>query len=61
VKRALIHRLLKNDEFFVPMAMTMLEVFAGADGWAERPFLFRVQEEGVEGPLMKQLLAKVGE
>ena len=60
VKQAMIRRLRKNDEFFVPMGMTLLEVFAKADGWAERPFLFRVKAEGVEGPLMKELLAKVG-
>ena len=55
----MIARLRKNDEFFVPVAMTMLEVFAGAESWAERPFLFRVKEEGPQGPLMKELLAKV--
>lgn len=60
VKQAMIARLHKNDEFFVPLGMTMLEMFARADGWAERPFLFRVKEEGVNGPLMRELLAKVG-
>ena len=60
VREALIHRLRKNDEFFVPVAMTMLDTFTKLDSWEERPFLFRVKEEGVEGPLMKELLAKVG-
>ncbi len=61
VKQALIHRLRLNDRFFVSVAMTMLEVFAGLDGWSERPFLFRVKEVGADGPLMAELLAKVGE
>ena len=60
VKRALIKRLRKNDDYFVPAAMTLLTVFAGLDEWAERPFLFRVKEEGPDGPLMKQLLDKAG-
>jgi hypothetical protein len=60
VKRAMIARLRKNDDFFVPLGMTLLEVYAQADGWEQRPFLFRVKEEGVQGPLMKELLAKVG-
>ena len=59
VKQAMIARLRKNDDFFVPVAMTMLEVFAGAASWPERPFLFRVKEEGPQGPLMKELLQKI--
>ena len=58
VKQAMMARLRKNDDFFVPVAMTMLEVFVGVDSWAERPFLFRVKEEGPQGPLMKELLQK---
>ena len=40
--------------------MVLLEVFGNvADSFAERPFLFRVQEEGAGGPLMKELLSRV--
>lgn len=59
VKAALLDRLAKNDSYFVTLAMTMLEVFEGADGWAERPLLFRIQEQGAEGPLMQQFLERV--
>ena len=59
VKGALIKRLRINDDYFVSAAMRFLTVFAGLDdGWAERPFLFRVKEEGADGPLMKELLDK---
>ncbi len=58
-KQALIDRLHKSDGSFITIGMTLLEVFAKLDGWAERPFFFRVKEEGAHGPLMKGLLAKV--
>jgi hypothetical protein len=60
VKKALIARVRMVDEHFVPAAMVLLEVFGNVeDSWAERPFLFQVQEEGARGPLMKQLLSRV--
>jgi hypothetical protein len=38
----------------------MLEVFGGVDdAFAERPFLFEVQEQGRDGELMKELIARV--
>jgi len=60
VRKALIARVRMVDEHFVPAAMVLLEVFGNVeDSWAERPFLFRVQEEGARGPLMRQLLSRV--
>jgi len=60
VRKALTARVRMVDEHFVPAAMVLLEVFGNVDdSWAERPFLFRVQEEGAKGPLMKQLLGRV--
>jgi hypothetical protein len=60
VKAALISRVLAVDAHFINAAMVLLEVFGKvADTWAERPFLFKVQEEGASGPLMRELLARV--
>lgn len=59
VKKALLARVRKVDDHFISAATVLLEVFGGVDdGWAERPFLFRVQEEGAGGPLMKELLQR---
>ena len=61
VREALIARVRKVDGSFIPAAMVLLEVFGNVeDAWAERPFLFQVQEQGPQGPLLKQLLARVG-
>lgn len=61
VKKALLARVRKVDAHFINAAMVLLEVFSGVeDAWAERPFLFEVQAQGSKGPLMKQLLARVG-
>jgi hypothetical protein len=60
VRDALISRVRKVDGTFINSAMVLLEVFGGvADSWAERPFLFRVQEEGARGPLLRELLARI--
>ena len=60
VKAALIERVQALDSHFINAAMVLLEAFGNvADTWAERPFLFRVQEEGASGPLMQELLARV--
>jgi hypothetical protein len=60
VKAALIERVHALDSHFINAAMVLLEAFGNvADTWAERPFLFRVQEEGASGPLMQELLARV--
>lgn len=60
VKRALVTRVRQVDDHFIYAAMVLLEVFGNvADSFAERPFLFRVQEEGAGGPLMKELLSRV--
>lgn len=60
VKKALVARVRKVDDHFIYAAMVLLEVFGKvADSWDERPFLFRVQEEGAGGPLMKELLSRM--
>lgn len=57
VKTALMRRVQRIDDHFINAAMVMLETFCGVDdAWNERPFLFSVQEEGRDGPLMQQLL-----
>lgn len=61
VRSALAKRVARVDGTFINSAMTLLEVFAGvADAWNERPLLFQIQSEGSQGPLLKQLLARVG-
>jgi hypothetical protein len=61
VRAALAKRVSKVDSTFINSAMVLLEVFGGVeDAWSERPFLFRVQSEGASGPLLKELLARVG-
>jgi hypothetical protein len=61
VKQAVIARVRRVDSQFIYASMVMLEVFGGVeDAFAERPFLFQVQEQGREGELMKKLLARVG-
>ncbi len=60
VRAALIQRVSKVDGTFINAAMVMLEVFGGTqDAWNERPFLFRVQDQGKRGELLKELLARV--
>jgi hypothetical protein len=60
VKRAVITRVRKVDAQFIYASMVMLEVFGGVeDAFAERPFLFQVQEQGKDGELMDQLIARV--
>jgi hypothetical protein len=60
VRTAMIERLKRCDEVFVPMAMTFLEIFLDAgDSWSERPELFRIKEEGGEGPLMEAFLERI--
>jgi hypothetical protein len=62
VRAALAKRVSKVDATFINSAMVLLEVFGGVeDAWSERPFLFRVQSEGASGPLLKELLARVGQ
>jgi hypothetical protein len=59
VRDALIARVQKIDAHFIPAAMVLLEVFGKVeDAWAERPFLFKVQQQGASGELMKELLAR---
>ena len=59
VRDALIARVQKIDAHFIPAAMVLLEVFGKAeDAWAERAFLFKVQQQGAAGDLMKELLAR---
>jgi hypothetical protein len=62
VKAALTKRVRKVDTTFINSAMVLLEVFGGvADAWSERPFLFRIQSEGRRGPLIKELLNRIGQ
>jgi len=60
VKQAVIKRVRKVDSQFITASMVLLEVFGGVDdAFAERPFLFEVQEQGPDGELMKKLIARV--
>lgn len=60
VKEAVIARVKKVDSQFIYASMVMLEVFGGVeDAFAERPFLFQVQEQGKDGEMMKKLIARV--
>jgi hypothetical protein len=60
VKQAVITRVRKVDSQFIYASMVMLEVFGGVDdAFAERPFLFEVQEQGKDGELMNKLIARV--
>lgn len=60
LKQAVITRVRKVDGQFIWASMVLLEVFAGVeDAFAERPFLFEVQEEGGNGPLMERLFGRV--
>jgi hypothetical protein len=60
VKQAVITRVRKVDSQFIYASMVLLEVFGGVeDAFAERPFLFEVQEQGKDGELMKKLIARV--
>lgn len=60
VRSALIARVSRIDGTFINSAMVLLEVFGGVkDAWAERPFLFRVQEQGRDGGLLKKLLGRL--
>lgn len=60
VKQAVITRVRRVDSQFIYASMVMLEVFGGVeDAFAERPFLFQVQEQGKDGELMDQLIARV--
>ncbi|MBL8231395.1 MAG: HEAT repeat domain-containing protein [Bryobacterales bacterium] len=60
VRQAVIALLKRVDENFVNAGFVALEVFGGvADAMTERPFLFEVQEQGPDGPLMDRLIARV--
>ena len=60
VRAALIQRVSKVDGTFINAAMVLLEVFGGVqDAWSERPLLFRVQEQGRQGALLQELLARL--
>lgn len=60
VKQAVITRVRKVDSQFIYASMVMLEVFGGVDdAFAERPYLFQVQEQGKDGELMERLIARV--
>jgi hypothetical protein len=60
VKQAVIARVRKVDSQFIHASMVMLEVFGGVeDAFAERPFLFQVQEQGSTGELMEKLIGRV--
>ena len=60
VKQAVIARVRKMDSQFIYASMVMLEVFGGVDdAFAERPFLFEVQEQGRDGELMERLIGRV--
>jgi len=60
VKQAVITRVRMVDSQFIYASMVMLEVFGGVDdAFAERPFLFEVQEQGRDGPLMEKLIDRV--
>jgi hypothetical protein len=60
VKQAVITRVRKVDAQFIYASMVLLAVFGGVeDAFAERPFLFQVQEQGRDGELMRQLLGRV--
>lgn len=60
MKQAVITRVRKVDSQFIYASMVLLEVFGGVeDAFAERPFLFEVQEQGSEGPLMERLIGRV--
>ena len=59
VKQAVITRVRKIDSQFIYASMVLLEVFAGVeDAFAERPFLFEVQEQGEDGDLLHALIAR---
>lgn len=60
VKQALIARVRKVDDQFIYSSMVLLQVFGGVeDAFAERPFLFDVQEQGADGELMQRLIGRV--
>jgi hypothetical protein len=60
VKQAVITRVRKVDSQFIYASMVMLEVFGGVDdAFAERPFLFEVQEQGGDGELIEKLIRRV--
>jgi hypothetical protein len=60
VKQAVIARVRKVDSQFIHASMVMLEVFGDVDdAFPERPFLFEVQAQGRDGPLMQKLIARV--
>ena len=60
VRQALITRVRMVDSQFIYAAMVMLEVFGGVDdAFAERPFLFEVQEQGGDGELIEKLIRRV--
>jgi hypothetical protein len=61
VRQAVIARVRKLDSQFITASMVMLEVFGGVeDAFAERPFLFEVQEQGHGGELLEKLIARAG-
>lgn len=60
VRQALIALLRRMDENFICAGYVALEVFGGVeDAMEERPFLFAVQEQGRDGPLMEKLIARL--
>jgi hypothetical protein len=60
LRQAVIKRVRMIDPQFIYASMVMLEVFAGVeDAFAERPFLFQVQEQGKDGELMQKLIERV--
>ncbi len=55
---AVITRVRKVDSQFIWASMVLLQVFGGVeDAFSERPF--QVQEQGRDGKLMRQLLARI--
>ncbi len=59
MRHAVITRVRKVDSQFIYASMVMLEVFGGVeDAFAERPFLFKVQAQGRDGPLMEELIGR---
>jgi HEAT repeat protein len=60
VRQAVITLLRRVDENFIWAGYVALEVFGGVeDAMEERPFLFEVQEQGPNGPLMEQLIGRL--
>jgi hypothetical protein len=59
-RQAVIELIRRVDANFIQAAFVGLEVFGGVeDAWPERPFLFEVQEQGPDGPLMEQLISRL--